>query len=105
MARASKGSKSAALAEAAALYDVRCREVEALLDRLASTDSSVADLEPRVAQLKTDIRDAPGLGDLDALDLAFNALSGALETRAQEQWNRKRSIIAGLEALTKIAPS
>ena len=105
MARASKGSKSAALAEAAALYDVRCREVEALLDRLASTDSSVADLEPRVAQLKTDIRDAPGLGDLDALDLAFNALSGALETRAQEQWNRKRSIIAGLEALTKTAPS
>jgi len=105
VARASKGSKSAALAEAAALYDVRCREVEALLDRLASTDSSVADLEPRVAQLKTDIRDAPGLGDLDALDLAFNALSGALETRAQEQWNRKRSIIAGLEALTKTAPS
>lgn len=105
VARAVKGSKTAALADAAALYEQRARELSDLETALAPTSPSLTHLEPRVAQLKTDLKDAPGLGDLDALEARFTALETALETHTQDQWSRKRDIIGRLEALSKASPS
>lgn len=105
VAKASKGSKAGALAEARALFQTRHDALDALSDGLASPDTSLADLEPQIAQLKTDLREAPGLGDLVQLETAFTALTAALEARKQEQWNHKRGIITRLEGLTRVAPS
>lgn len=105
IARAGKGSKTAALADAEALYEQRLGELTALETALSNASVSIAGLEPQVAQLKVDLRDTPGLGDLDALDARFAALETALEAHTQAQWGQKRDIIGRLEALSKASPS
>ena len=105
VARGSKGSKAGALAEARALYQTRAGTLATLQGQIADPQASVADVEPHVAQLRSDLRDAPGLGDLEALESGFAALVAALETRTQAQWDLKRGIITRLEALSTAAPS
>ena len=105
VARANKGSKAAALADAKALYEQRAAELSDLEQAMNAPKALISELEGKVAQLKNDIRDTPGLGDLNALESRFSTLEAELENRTQEQWNQKRDVIARMEALSKAAPN
>ncbi|MGB1147049.1 MAG: DUF349 domain-containing protein, partial [Alphaproteobacteria bacterium] len=105
VARAAKGSKAAALAAATALYNQRLAELDRLEAELETSASSLATFEDDLAQLKNDLRDQPGLGDLEALDLRFAALEAALAEKTQAQWQNKREIISDLEALATAQPA
>ncbi|MGB1161001.1 MAG: DUF349 domain-containing protein [Alphaproteobacteria bacterium] len=104
VARANKGSKAAALADAKALYEQRAAELSALEAAINAPDALISELEGTIAQLKNDLRDTPGLGDLTVLETRFSALEAELEHRTQEQWNQKRDVIARMEALSSAAP-
>lgn len=104
VARAGKGSKAAALAEATALYEQRMAAVSALESAMNAPSALISELEGEVAQLKTDIRDTPGLGDITALEARFSDVEAALEDRTREQWDHKRDIISRLEGLSKASP-
>lgn len=104
VARAGKGSKAAALADAKALYEQRLSELSSLETAMNAPEALVFELEGKVARLKNEIRNTPGLGDLEDLESRFSDLETALEDRTQEQWNHKRDIIARMEALSKAAP-
>ena len=104
VARAGKGSKAAALADAKALYEQRLSELSSLETAMNAPEALVSELEGKVARLKNEIRNTPGLGDLEDLESRFSDLETALEDRTQEQWNHKRDIIARMEALSKAAP-
>lgn len=105
VARAAKGSKSAALAAASELYTQREAALDALQNHLARPAPDLAALEQEIAALRSDLRDAPGLGDVAGLEQRFAALEANLEGQTQAQWDRKRSIIARLEALSAATPS
>lgn len=105
VARAAKGSKAAALDAATALYDQRLAEIDRLEAALATSAASLATFEDDLSRLKQDLRDQPGLGDLDALQLRFEQLEAALAEKTQGQWHSKRDIISTMEALATAPPS
>lgn len=79
------GAPEEALAFFRRKYDSLVTEVELLEKRLATTDLSAAQALASIEKLRTAVRDANAVGDLDALGRRLDALAERAEERKVEQ--------------------
>ncbi|NYI98817.1 hypothetical protein HNR12_005094 [Streptomonospora nanhaiensis] len=79
------GAPEEALAFFRRKYDALVTEVELLEKRLRTTDLSAAQAMSSVEKLRTAVREAHAVGDLDALERRLDALTSQAEERRAEQ--------------------
>ncbi|MFI6579049.1 DUF349 domain-containing protein [Nocardiopsis sp. NPDC050513] len=79
------GAPEEALAFFRQKYDALVTQVELLEKRLRSTDLSAASAMSSIDKLRTQVKEAHAVGDLDSLARRLDALSGRAEERKVEQ--------------------
>jgi hypothetical protein len=83
------GSADEALAFYARRYDTLAAEVDLLERRLETTDVSAADVSRSIERLRPSITEAAAVGDLEGLIARLDRLGPLVETRKQENAERR----------------
>ena len=78
------GSPDEAMAFFKRKFDALETEVSLLEQRLSSTDLSAAQAAASISRLRSSVKDAHAIGDLDGLLARLDALSGTIEHRREE---------------------
>jgi len=78
------GSPDEAMAFFKRKFDALETEVSLLEQRLSSTDLSAAQAASSISRLRSSVKDAHAIGDLDGLLARLDALSGTIEHRREE---------------------